>query len=218
MKCPKCESNNTFQISTGQNICRNCENIFALDESSVNTDKHSFKNKLFLSKINLIIIFSFFGICILLLCTIIFVGKSKSINSISKKSKPIPSELKEMAQNILDYGDYYMEQASKDESSDIKSRMNIMSIGSDLMKEEVDKFNYITRRLYPKISDEQSKIIQECNSSIEGFPIYFGLVGFQVFSYWQSSALGIKMDQLELDKTFQDYVKSRKELIDKCDL
>jgi ribosomal protein L37AE/L43A len=32
MKCPKCESDNTFQISTGQNICRNCEHIFTLNK------------------------------------------------------------------------------------------------------------------------------------------------------------------------------------------
>lgn len=110
---------------------------------------------------------------------------SKDSEEIPVVVEDIPVEIKEIAKNILDYGDFYMKEQSKilahkltpDEKTLLrysykeygKKYIPVKMIGSPLIKEEFDKITFIVERNYPKMDKNEVESTKVCVASLESY-------------------------------------------------
>lgn len=124
------------------------------------------------------------------------------------KKDVVPDEMKEYAKNVLDYGDYYMKQFAENSKTGEVDRQSL-GTGMDLILEEMQSANALSKRLFPKLEDESAKVAKQCNTSAAGFMIsYAGL----------STYVLIPSDRTDLKTEWDKVIQSRAEMIKDCQL
>lgn len=134
-----------------------------------------------------------------------------------KDSEGIPVELKQISKDALDYGDFYLSEYSKGYTASGRYSVNVLPIqtGTELILEEVNKFQSITKRLYPKVSKSQVEVIKKCEISLGEYMIQYSILSSTLIFYNTPIA---NVPESNVEKEWNKANTSRESMIKDCQL
>jgi hypothetical protein len=127
----------------------------------------------------------------------------------------VPDEIREIAQNAIDYGDYYMKEFAENSKNypNDPPDFQILKTGLELISEEREKISEISTRLFPKLEPESVKVSKQCYLRLFEYNIYYLNVQMMVSGY----AIGFS-DYATYKAEWDKAIQSRAKIIKDCQL